>query len=51
MADHSCSFDLDAQQERVAVAVGLRRTRPASRFPEVSPFIQSWFRVRLKKVT
>ncbi len=50
MADQSSPFDLDPQQERVAVAIGIAEMT-LSRLPEVSPFIQSWPRVRLKKVT
>ena len=46
MTDQSFAFDLDPQQERVAVAIC-----DLSRLPEVSPFIQSSPRVRLKKVT
>ena len=50
VADHAFALDSHLQQDRVAVAIGRGRDH-FQRLPEVSPFVQSWLRVRLKNVT
>ena len=49
VADEAVALTLDPGQHRVRVAVNRRTT--FRRLPDVSPFVQSALRVRLKKVT
>ena len=50
VADVAVAEPLHLHQHRVVVAVDEHARRPARRLPDVSPFIHSLLRVRLKKV-